>query len=42
MVKADYLTAELPAGAGEVRYYLEAEDRRGNLARSFLERIFLA
>ena len=41
-VTADYLTAELPAGAGDVRYYLEAEDRRGNVTRSSLERIFLA
>ncbi len=41
-VTADYLTAELPARAGDVRYYLEAEDRRGNLSRGALERIFLA
>ena len=39
---ADYVTAELPAGAGDVRYYLEAEDKRGNVARGALERLFLA
>jgi hypothetical protein len=41
-VTADYYTAELPVGAGDVRYYIEAEDRRGNVARSALERIYLA
>ena len=39
---ADYLTAELPVGAGDLRYYVEAEDRRGNVSRGALERIFLA
>lgn len=39
---ADYCTAELPIGAGDVRYYIEAEDGRGNVARGALERIFLA
>lgn len=39
---ADYVTAALPVGAGDVRYYLEAEDARGNIARGALERIFLA
>ncbi|NBC12157.1 MAG: glycosyl hydrolase family 57 [Gammaproteobacteria bacterium] len=39
---ADYVTAELPVGAGDVRYYLEAEDKRGNIARGALERLFLA
>jgi hypothetical protein len=38
----DYCTAELPVGAGDVRYYIEAEDGRGNIARGALERIFLA
>ncbi|MGD2019483.1 MAG: glycosyl hydrolase family 57 [Thiohalocapsa sp.] len=41
-VKADYVTAELPAGAGDLRYYIEAEDRRGNITRGTLERIYLA
>lgn len=41
-VTADYLTAELPVGAGDVRYYIEAEDGRGNCSRGALERIFLA
>lgn len=39
---ADYCTTELPVGAGDVRYYVEAEDGRGNVARGALERIFLA
>jgi hypothetical protein len=39
---ADYLTAELPIGAGDLRYYIEAEDERGNVSRGTLERIFLA
>ena len=39
---ARYFTSELPVGAGEVSYYLEAEDGRGNLSRSSLERVYLA
>ncbi len=39
---ADYFTAELPAGAGDVRYYIEAEDGLGNVTRGTLERIWLA
>jgi hypothetical protein len=39
---ADYLTVELPVGAGEVRYFIEAEDQRGNVTRGTLERIYLA
>ena len=38
---ANYLSAALPAGAGDVRYYLEAIDGRGNKSRSSLERVFL-
>jgi hypothetical protein len=41
-VTARYFTAELPPGAGDVRYFIEAEDARGNRSRSALERIFLA
>ncbi|WP_431065592.1 glycosyl hydrolase family 57 [Methylotuvimicrobium sp.] len=41
-VSADYCTASLPVGAGNVRYYIEAEDSRGNVSRSALERIYLA
>ncbi|MBK1617606.1 glycosyl hydrolase family 57 [Lamprobacter modestohalophilus] len=41
-LSAHYLTAQLPLGAGDVRYYIEAEDQRGNIARGSLERIFLA
>lgn len=40
-VTADYYTAELPAGAGDVRYYIEAEDLRGNVSRGALERVYL-
>lgn len=39
---AHYYTADLPVGAGDLRYYIEAEDTAGNLARSALERIYLA
>jgi hypothetical protein len=38
---AGYFTAQLPVGAGDVRYYVEAEDAQGNVARGSLERIFL-
>ncbi len=41
-VTANYYTAALPVGAGDVRYFIEAEDRSGNRTRSALERIFLA
>jgi hypothetical protein len=39
---ATHFTAELPVGLGDVRYYVEAVDGRGNVSRSSLERIFLA
>ena len=41
-VTADYLTADLPIGVGDIRYYIEAEDRLGNVSRGALERIWLA
>ncbi|EXJ16819.1 polysaccharide deacetylase family protein [Imhoffiella purpurea] len=41
-VTAHYFTAELPPGLGDVRYFIEAEDQRGNLGRGALERLFLA
>lgn len=41
-ISADYFTVPLPVGIGDVRYYIEAEDTRGNVSRSALERIFLA
>jgi hypothetical protein len=41
-ITANYFTAELPVGLGDVRYFIEAEDARGNVARGALERIFLA
>jgi hypothetical protein len=39
---AYYYVAELPVGAGDVRYYIEAEDKAGNVSRGSLERIFMA
>lgn len=39
---AEYYTAALPVGAGDVRYFIEAEDGCGNVARSALERVYLA
>jgi hypothetical protein len=42
VVTAEYLTAALPVGAGDVRYYIEAQDTSGNVARSALERVYLA
>jgi hypothetical protein len=39
---ATYFTCDLPVGAGDVRYFIEAEDGQGNVARSALERIHLA
>lgn len=41
-ITSHYFTALLPVGAGDVRYYIEAVDKRGNVARSALERIYLA
>jgi len=41
-VTARYFTSELPVGAGEVSYFIEAEDGKGNLSRSSLERVYLA
>jgi len=38
---AGFYTARLPVGAGDVRYYIEAEDMKGNISRSSLERVFL-
>ncbi len=41
-VTAVYYTAQLPVGAGDVRYFIEAEDSKGNVSRSALERVYLA
>jgi hypothetical protein len=41
-VVANYCTVRLPVGAGDVRYFVEAEDKRGNVSRSALERVYLA
>jgi len=41
-ITANYYTAALPVGAGDIRYYVEAEDGRGSVSRSALERIYLA
>ncbi len=39
---AHLFTCALPVGAGNVRYVIEAEDARGNVSQSALERVFLA
>ncbi len=39
---AQYFTAQLPVGVGDIRYYIEAEDGKGNISRSALERVFCA
>ncbi|HRY16717.1 MAG TPA: glycosyl hydrolase family 57, partial [Candidatus Competibacteraceae bacterium] len=41
-ITGNYYTAQLPVGAGDVRYYIEAEDSKGNVARGALERVYLA
>lgn len=40
-ISSHYYTLDLPQGLGDVRYYIEAEDNKGNIARSALERIYL-
>jgi hypothetical protein len=39
---ARYFTGHLPRGAGNIRYYVEAEDQKGNVTHGTLERIYLA
>jgi len=41
-IVAHYFTAQLPVGAGDIRYYIQAEDGKGNVSRSALERVYLA
>jgi len=41
-ITGEYYTAKLPQGLGDVRYYIEAVDKKKNTAVSSLERIFLA
>lgn len=41
-VAAEFFTLALPLGAGDIRYFIEAEDNQGNIAQSALERVFLA
>lgn len=38
---ARHFTAQLPTGLGDVRYFIEAVDEKGNLSRGSLERCFL-
>ncbi|HMO52272.1 MAG TPA: glycosyl hydrolase family 57 [Kiritimatiellia bacterium] len=38
---ADLYTASLPAGDGHLRYFVEAEDGKGNINRGSLERIYM-
>lgn len=40
-VTAEYFTLELPPSIGEIKYYIEAMDKEGNLSYSSLERLFL-
>ncbi len=40
-VVANLFEAELPEGIGDVRYWIEAVDGKGNVSRSALERVFL-
>ncbi|MDR0306124.1 MAG: hypothetical protein LBI42_04710 [Chitinispirillales bacterium] len=42
LVTGEYYTVELPQGVGDVRYYIEAADKKGNVSVSSLERVFLA
>jgi hypothetical protein len=42
MRSANYFTVDLPEGLGDLRYFIEAEDRRGHVSRGALERVFLA
>ncbi len=42
VITGNYYTAKLPVGAGDVRYYIEAEDAKGNISRGALERVYLA
>jgi hypothetical protein len=42
MLTSNYYTAQLPEGIGDVRFYIEATDGKGNVAKSTLERVFLA
>jgi len=39
---ADHLIFDLPAGAGDCRYFITAIDKKGNVSKSALERIYLA
>jgi hypothetical protein len=38
---AEHYTCPLPVGLGNARFFIEAEDGRGNVSRGSLERIFL-
>lgn len=39
---ANLYTADLPMGLGDVRFYIEATDHKGNVAKGSLDRVFLA
>jgi hypothetical protein len=39
---SDYFTCQLPAGIGDIRYFIRAKDGRGNVSIGNLERAFLA
>lgn len=40
-ITARHFTCGMPTGLGNVRYYIEAKDQRGNVSRSTLERVYL-
>lgn len=42
MITATYFTADLPEGIGDIRYFIDSKDKKGNQTISSLERIYLA
>lgn len=40
-VSAGFFRADLPSGAGHIRYFIEAVDGQGNISRGALERLYL-
>ncbi len=42
MITASYFTADLPEGIGDIRYFIDSKDKKGNKSVSSLEKIHLA
>jgi len=40
-ITSSFYSLKLPTSLGDIRYYIEAEDLKGNIARSSLERVFI-